>query len=79
MFLDDKHVKIDVGIEIMADMIGTRARKMLEEKDPLVKEKLKSEIKLLSHERDKMYSGDQQIMNKIINVYSKEVKKYYQR
>ena len=63
-------VKMDVAIELLADKISRTSRKFIETKDM----KYEDELNYLFNERDKMYNGDVNIIDKIINVYGPEIK-----
>ena len=65
-------VKMDVAIELLADKISRTSRKFIETKDM----KYEDELNYLFNERDKMYNGDVNIIDKIINVYGPELKLY---
>ena len=66
----DNFVKMDVAIELLADKISRTSRKFIETKDM----KYEDELNYLFNERDKMYNGDVNIIDKIINVYGPELK-----
>lgn len=61
----------DTAVEIMAYKISDCVKKL--ERDNSFKEELEN----LKKERDKMYSGDKKIINKILNIYGKEIKNIY--
>ena len=63
-------VKMDVANELLADKISRTSRKFIETKDM----KYEDELNYLFNERDKMYNGDVNIIDKIINVYGPELK-----
>lgn len=58
------NTKLEIAVEIMAAKIAKTSREGQSE------EKLEKLLK----EKTKMYQGDNEIIEKIINVYSKEVK-----
>lgn len=62
----NNNTKLEIAIEIMSAKIAKTSRENIEEKD----EKLKT----LLEERSKMYKFDEKIIDKIINVYGKEMK-----
>lgn len=62
----NNNTKLEIAIEIMSAKIAKTSRENMEEKD----EKLKT----LLEERSKMYKFDEKIIDKIINVYGKEMK-----
>lgn len=64
------NTKLEIAIEILAAKIAKEAR----EKDyDLNNEKITELLK----ERDEMYSGNTEIINKIIKEYGKEIKNSY--
>ena len=75
--------QMDTAIEIMAGMRATRVTRLALEKmkpeqqrDNKLVARLEKELSLLNEERHLMYQGDQQVRNKILNEYSKEMKEY---
>lgn len=73
----------DTAIEIMAAKIGICSTRILEEKekpenerDNKLLERLYKERSILAKERQRMYKGDEDIKEKILDVYSKEVKDF---
>ena len=58
------NTKLEIAVEIMAAKIEKTSREDNSE------EKLKELLK----EKNKMYQGDKEIIEKIINVYGKEIK-----
>lgn len=56
------NVKLDIAIEIMSSKIANA----FERKD-------KNEVDLLLEEREQMYLGNWDVINKILDVYSKDV------
>ena len=68
--MSEDFVKMDVAIELLADKISRTSRKFIETKDM----KYEDELNYLFNERDKMYNGDVNIIDKIINVYGPELK-----
>ena len=74
----------DTAIEIMAARIGMCITRIIEEKnkpeserDEKLLARLYKERSILAKERQRMYKGDEEIREKILDVYSKEVKAYY--
>lgn len=59
----NENVKLDIAIEIMS----TKIAKVMEKGN-------KKEIEELLEERKQLYLGNWDVINKILNVYSKEVK-----
>ena len=58
------NTKLEIAVEIMAAKIAKTSRE----------EQSEEKIKKLLKEKTKMYQGDNEIIEKIINVYGKEVK-----
>lgn len=62
----NNNTKLEIAIEIMAAKIAKTSKEIDEKKN--------DKIKLLMEERTKMYQFDEEIIDKIINVYGKEIK-----
>ncbi len=58
------NTKLEIAVEIMAAKIAKTSRE----------EQSEEKLKKLLKEKTKMYQGDNEIIEKIINVYGKEVK-----
>ncbi|OKZ64535.1 MAG: hypothetical protein BHW02_06290 [Clostridium sp. 28_12] len=58
------NTKLEIAVEIMAAKIAKTSRE----------EQSEEKIEKLLKEKTKMYQGDNEIIEKIINVYGKEVK-----
>ncbi len=58
-----EHVKLEVAFEIL----GMRIAMAMEKNDT-------EEVERLNKERELLYNNDQETLNKIYNVYAKEVK-----
>ncbi len=58
------NTKLEIAVEIMAAKIAKTSRE----------EELEEKLNKLLKEKTKMYQGDEEIIEKIINVYGKEVK-----
>lgn len=58
------NTKLEIAVEIMAAKIAKTSREDNSEK----------KLKELLKEKTKMYQGDKEIIEKIINVYGKEIK-----
>jgi hypothetical protein len=76
-FLGDECVKMDIAIEIMAEMIAGRCLKQMSEENPETILKLEEELSVLIKERDLMYQGDPAIIEKILTVYAAEIREIY--
>ena len=63
---NDIFVKLDIAVEILAHKTAITLREGHDIESPEVQELLK--------ERDLLYNGDKEIINKIIDVYGKELK-----
>ena len=63
------NTKLEIAVEILAAKItiSLREGKNLED----------DEIQRLSYERDEMYRGNMNVIDKIINVYGPEIKQNY--
>ncbi len=64
------NTKLEVALEILSSKIANMSKKGYTVED--------EEMKKLIKEREKMYSGDQEILEKIINKYGPEIKKNYE-
>ena len=62
----NQNKKLEIAIEIMAAKIAKTSREGIEPED--------EKMKILLDERFKMYQGDEEIINKIIDIYGKEIK-----
>ena len=62
----NQNTKLEIAIEIMAAKIAKTSREGIEPEDEKMKE--------LLDERVRMYQGDEEIIEKIINIYGKEIK-----
>ena len=58
------NTKLEIAVEIMAAKIAKTSRE----------EQSEEKLKKLLKEKTKMYQGDNEVIEKIINVYGKEVK-----
>lgn len=64
------NTKLEVALEILSAKIANMSKNGYTVQD--------EEMKKLIKEREKMYSGDQEILEKIINKYGPEIKKNYE-
>lgn len=62
----NQNTKLEIAIEIMAAKIAKTTREGIEPEDEKMKE--------LLDERVRMYQGEEEIIEKIINIYGKEIK-----
>ena len=63
-------VKMDVAIELMAEKISRTTNQFIKTNNMQYHDELNN----LTIERDKIYSGDIETIEKVINVYGKELK-----
>ncbi len=63
------NTKLEVGLEIISAMIANASNEGYSVKD--------EKMKILLKERDKLYSGDEKTIDKIINVYGPQIKEKY--
>ena len=63
----NKNTKLEIAVEIMAAKIAKTAREGIGPDD--------EKMKQLLNERVKMYQGDEEIIEKIIDIYGEEIKK----
>ena len=61
----NKNTKLEIAVEIMAAKIARSSRQGIGPDDKEMRELLKEKVK--------MYQGDEEIIEKIINVYGKEI------
>jgi len=78
--------KMDTAIEIMAARINMTALRILKEEEKEehqrnehLLERLKKEMTILLKERERMYTGDESVKNKIFQQYAAEVKNYFEQ
>ena len=62
----NKNTKIEIAVEIMAAKIAKTAREGVKPEDEIMKK--------LLNERVQMYQGNEEVIEKIIDVYGKEIK-----
>ena len=62
----NENTKLEIAVEVMAAKIAKIAREGIGPEDEKMKQLLKEKIE--------MYQGNQEILDKIINVYGKELK-----
>ncbi len=75
-------VKLDVAIEVMAEVLSDQRRAIANEEkkekpDREKLERLKAEKRKLLQERQAMYSGNREVIHKILTVYGNKVRKKY--
>ena len=64
------NTKLEVALEILSAKIASVSKQGYNSED--------EQMKILINEREKMYSGDEQIIEKIINIYGPEIKRNYE-
>ena len=64
-----QNTKLEIAVEIIATKIAKCSRDGYRTKD--------NEIRNLIKEREEMYKGNEEIIDKIINIYGKEIKRDY--
>lgn len=62
----NQNTKLEIAVEIMATKIAKTSREGINPEDEKMKE--------LLNEKIKMYQGNEEIIDKIINIYGKEIK-----
>ena len=62
----NQNTKLEIAIEIMAAKIAKTSREGIKPEDEKMRE--------LLDERVRMYQGEEEIIEKIINIYGKEIK-----
>lgn len=62
----NENTKLEIAVEIMAAKIAKTSREVNNLED--------ERIKILLKEKTKMYQGEEQIIEKIINEYGKEIR-----
>lgn len=61
----NKNTKLEIAVEIMAAKIAKSAKEGIDSK----------EMQELLNERTKMYQGNEEIMDKVIEIYGEEIRK----
>lgn len=61
----NKNTKLEIAVEIMATKIAKSAREGIDSK----------EMQELLKERTKMYQGNEEIIDKVIEIYGEEIRK----
>lgn len=70
-----EYAKLETAYEIMAYVINFKKSQLNQETDSKKQDELKEELKTLQKEREEMYNGNEEIIDKVINEYSNLVKK----
>lgn len=66
MNIDNENIRLEVAIEVMASKIASMSRAGYDIDSP--------EMKQLMEEKKKMYECDKEVIDKILNVYGKELR-----
>lgn len=64
------NTKLEVAVEIISAKIANLSREGYTTENP--------EMQQLLKEMDRMYTGDEEVIDKIINIYGPEIKKKYE-
>ncbi len=64
------NIKLEIAVEIIARKIANASKEGLTTDD--------EEMQKLLREREKMYTGDKETIDKIVNVYGPEIKKKFE-
>lgn len=64
------NTKLEVALEVLSAKIANTSKKGYTVED--------EEMKKLLEEREKMYLGDEKVIDKIIEIYGPEIKKNYE-
>ena len=65
-------VKMDVAIELLADKISKTTKQYIATNNL----EYQNQLNILMMERDNIYNGNIETINKVINTYEEEIKKY---
>lgn len=65
-----KNTKLEVALEILAAKIGKMSQEGYTQKD--------SEMQVLLQQRERMYAGDEETIETIIELYGPEIKQSYE-
>lgn len=68
--MEIKEFENNLTLEIAVEILASKISKVMNQGFNIEDE----ELKRLMKEREKMYSGDKEVIEKIINVYGKEIK-----
>ena len=71
---NNKLMSVDVAIEIIAEIIGDNLLAIEKEKDENIIKELKEKNELYTRQRDEIYSGNEETINFVIEVYGKRLK-----
>ena len=71
---NNKLMNVDVAIEIIAEIIEDNLLAIEKEKDENIIKELKEKNELYTRQRDEIYSGNEEAINFVIEVYGKQLK-----
>ncbi len=73
------YLDVDVAIEIISHLIGENTLRELETTNPEEIKRLEQETFRLLDEREQIYKGNREVINKVLTVYGEEVKKEFKK
>lgn len=68
-------IKIEEKIDLAMYVINLKIAKAIKENEEKDYEAFKTKIEKLTDEKRELYKGNQEIINKVLNVYLEEIKK----
>lgn len=68
-------IKIEEKIDLAIYVINLKIAKAIKENEEKDYEAFKTKIEKLTDEKREIYKGNQEIINKVLNVYLEEIKK----
>ncbi|CCZ18403.1 MAG: hypothetical protein Q4C11_05905 [Clostridium sp.] len=68
-------IKIEEKIDLAMYVINLKIAKAIKENEEKDYEAFKTKIEKLTDEKREIYKGNQEIINKVLNVYLEEIKK----
>ena len=68
-------IKIEEKIDLAMYVINLKIAKAIKENEEKDYEEFKTKIEKLTDEKREIYKGNQEIINKVLNVYLEEIKK----
>ena len=64
----------EIKVEMALDIIQRKISKLIKDNKETNFEKFNSQLKLLTEEREKIYDLDEEVINKVFDIYLKELK-----
>lgn len=64
----------EIKVEMALDIIQRKISKLIKNNKETNFEKFNSQLKLLTEEREKIYDLDEEVINKVFDIYLKELK-----